>query len=144
MSESPTARTGRLGALFVALVVAGSAIGVLGWHLLANRNAGSIDNAGFDLDKEPETQRPAPAASQSRPAAPRSSLGSFKADEGMQVAAGNAPARESRPSPAARASVANSTGLPASITGLSDMMNNPEMRKMMEQNQPPPAVGTGQ
>ena len=103
MSETPPARTGRFGAIFVILVIAGSAVGVLTWHLGANRGAGSVDTTGFDLDTAPDSVR-APAAASRRPdAAPRSSLGSFKSDAGIRVADGNASARRSGPSPAAEA-----------------------------------------
>ncbi|OGR93269.1 MAG: hypothetical protein A2V88_16350 [Elusimicrobia bacterium RBG_16_66_12] len=88
MSETPPARTGRFGTIFVIVVVVGSAVGVLGWHLIANRNAGSVDNAGFDLDKAPEAARPAAAPVSRRPeAAPQSSLGSINVDDDMKVAA---------------------------------------------------------
>lgn len=91
MSETPPSRTGRFGAIFVAVVVAGSAVGVLGWHLLSNRDAGRMDNAGFDLAETPDAERPAAAPAPRPPAAaPQSSLGTFKADAGIQVAEGGA------------------------------------------------------
>lgn len=88
MSETPQPRTGRFATVLVTLVVAGSAVGVLGWHLLANRSNGRMDAAGFDLDDAPKTAAtPGGEASSvtAEPAAP-SSLGSFKAEEGMRIA----------------------------------------------------------
>lgn len=89
MSEQPPARTGRFGAIFVIVVVAGSAFGVLGWHLLSNRDAGRMDNAGFDLNETPAAERPAAVAAPAsrRPEAPPpSSLGSITVDEDMKAA----------------------------------------------------------
>lgn len=90
MNETPPARTGRFGMIFVVVVVAGSAVGVLGWHLIANRNAASVNTEGFDLDKAPEAARPVAVSPASRPApAPQSSLGSFKADADIQAVGGS-------------------------------------------------------
>ncbi|OGS35920.1 MAG: hypothetical protein A2506_05175 [Elusimicrobia bacterium RIFOXYD12_FULL_66_9] len=98
MSETPPSRTGRFGAIFVAVVVAGSAVGVLGWHLLSNRGEESMDNAGFDLEKTPEGVPPAPVAQQPEDA-PQSSLGSFEEDAGIRVANGSSSAQKSGDSP---------------------------------------------
>ena len=73
MSETNPSRTGRFGAVFVIVVVAGSALGVLGWHLLSNRGGSGLDMSGFDLEKTP---------------APASSMGMLKADAGVRIVGG--------------------------------------------------------
>lgn len=88
MSDAPAPRTGRFGGIFVAVVVGGSAVAVLGWYLMTNRGGGAaLDSSGFDLSAAPESPRPAPAAAPAapEPAQPQSSLGMLKADAGVSV-----------------------------------------------------------
>jgi len=102
MSDEPRPHTSRLGAILVALAVGGSAIGVVGWHLLSNRNAG-LDTSGFDMSVVAAAPRPVAAAlvAVSQPA-PQSSLGMMKADAGMAVVGPGS----STPKPAGAASAA--------------------------------------
>lgn len=100
MSDTSAPRTGRSGGIFVAAVVGGSAIAVIGWYLLTNRGGASIDATGFDLSSAPDIRRPAPAASApAAPNQPASSLGMMKADDGVRIVDSNA---ASGPSAAAK------------------------------------------
>ena len=87
MSETNPSRTGRFGAVFVIVIVAGSALGVLGWHLLSNRGGSGLDMSGFDLEKTPESRRPTAAAA-GKPQSPASSMGMLKADAGVLIVDG--------------------------------------------------------
>lgn len=85
-------RGGRAGGIFVAVVVAGSAVGVAGWYMMSNRSGPGIDNSGFDLANAPTAPRPAAAPPASAPAAPaqsRSSLDMMKADSGIRIVDSN-------------------------------------------------------
>lgn len=79
-----------MGVILVLLAVGGSAIGVVGWHLLSNRNAG-LDTTGFDMSTTPDPANSAappsfPASSPSAMApAPQTSLGMVKGDASMRV-----------------------------------------------------------
>ena len=93
MSDEPTRRTSRFGVVLVSIAVGGSAIGVVGWHLMSNRGAG-LDTSGFDMSTNPDPTHPEAPPSFSapaRPAAPapvqQTSLGMVKADAGMSVVA---------------------------------------------------------
>lgn len=76
----------------MALVVAGSAVGVVGWYVQTNRRGPAIDASGFDLSAAPGSTRPAPvlSARDATPARPVSSLGYLKADAGVRIADSNA------------------------------------------------------
>lgn len=89
MSDEPQHKTSRFGVILVCVAVGGSAIGVLGWHLLSNRGGG-IDTSGFDMSSEPVSARPAAPAAAARPAynpdaAPSASLGMVKGEAGITV-----------------------------------------------------------
>lgn len=103
MSDAPAPRTGRSGGIFVAVIVGGSAIAVIGWYLMTNRGGGaSIDASGFDLSSAPDTRRPAaPPSASAAPAQPVSSLGMMKADAGVSIVDSNAASGPSG-SPAAK------------------------------------------
>ena len=110
MSDAPAPRTGRSGGIFVAVLVAGSAVAVGGWYLLTNRGGAAIDGSGFDLSAAP-AHRPAAVASASPlPQAPVSSLGMMKADENVSFSGPAGPA----PAPGAAAKPAG--GAPATKT----------------------------
>jgi hypothetical protein len=49
MNGEASPRGGKLGAVFVAMVIAGSAAGVLGWYFMTNRKGIEIDARGFDV-----------------------------------------------------------------------------------------------
>lgn len=80
-----TSRGGGPGAIIVAVVVGGSAVGVVGWYLMVNRGDPSIDKSGFDLSAAPHSSQPAPVLS-AAPAAPQqSSLSMLKGDSGVRI-----------------------------------------------------------
>lgn len=112
MSDEPRPHTSKLGAILVAVAVGGSAIGVVGWHLLSNRNAG-LDTSGFDVSVVADAPRPvaAPVARSAPAAAPASSLGMMKADEGMSVA--GPAASTAKPADAAKATPREAAALSA-------------------------------
>lgn len=85
-------RQSKAGAVFVAVAVAASAAGVLGWHLLQNRGERErLDVSGFDLSAAPTSARPdAPLSAAPDAPAPASSLGMLKADAGIRVVDANA------------------------------------------------------
>lgn len=88
MSAEPTHQTSRAGVIFVVIAVGGSAVGVGGWYLLSNRNAG-LDTTGFDMSSTPDPASAPPsfAASSSAllPTETPTSLGMVKGDAGMRV-----------------------------------------------------------
>lgn len=95
MSElsGPPERRSRGGAVFVALAIGASAVGVLGWHFSQNRGGdrAGLDISGFDLASAPSTARPAaPLPAPTDPVMPASSLSMLKADAGIRVVAANA------------------------------------------------------
>jgi hypothetical protein len=100
MSEETPRRTGSFGGIFVAVVVAGSAVGVIGWYLLTNRSGPAIDSTGFDMSTAPQAPKPHFLASSSAPDQPVSSLSMMKADAGVRIADGNAPASKTAPAAA--------------------------------------------
>lgn len=116
MSEEHPHKTSRLGVILVLIAVGGSAIGVAGWHLMSNRNAG-LDTSGFDMSTTPDPSQsaappsfPAPAPAAPEPAQ-QTSLGMVKGDAGMRVVGPGA----STPKPASAAgSTANPTDPKAS------------------------------
>ncbi len=116
MSDEPRAHTSKVGAILVALAVGGSAIGVVGWHLLSNRNAG-LDTSGFDVSVVADAPRPvaAPVAVAPEPAQ-ASSLGMMKADAGMTVVGPGA--STPKPGPAAKATPREEAALNAKEAAL--------------------------
>jgi hypothetical protein len=93
MSDEPKQRSSRAGLILVLLAVGGSAIGVVGWHMASNRNAG-LDTSGFDMSTTPDPAHSAapPFFAPSARSAPwasapaqQTSLGMVKGDEGMRV-----------------------------------------------------------
>ncbi|UPT74907.1 MAG: hypothetical protein M0D55_04130 [Elusimicrobiota bacterium] len=103
--------TSRAGLIVTLVAVGGSAIGVLGWHLISNRSGGGLDTSGFDMSTAPETVRrpaappPAPEASAPQaPAAPALGAGGLmiKREETLKVA-GNSPPPAAAPASAAGA-----------------------------------------
>lgn len=80
MTDELPRRTGRLGGILTAAVVGGAAVGVIGWHLRANRaERQDLDVSGFDLRSAPGESEPSRAVAAPAPAQP-SSLGMIKAD----------------------------------------------------------------
>ncbi|MDD5303685.1 MAG: hypothetical protein PHS14_11325 [Elusimicrobia bacterium] len=112
MSDEPQHRTSRAGVVLVLLAVGGSAVGVVGWHLLSNRNAG-LDTSGFDMSTTPDPANSAappsfPASAPSAPApAQQTSLGMVKADAGMSVVGPGASTPKASGSSGAGANPAN-------------------------------------
>ncbi len=98
MSDEAPRRSGRSGGIFVAVVVAGSAVGVAGWYLMTNRTAPAIDASGFDLSAAPQAPKPRPLFADSPPAAQPDSLSMMKGDSGVRIVDANAPAAGSAPS----------------------------------------------
>lgn len=99
MNEEPRHRTSRAGVLFVLFAIGGSAIGVIGWHLLASRSAG-LDTSGFDMSAAPDPGRFAATSTPSAPAAAGpTSLKMVKGDASMRGGPGAAPnpAKPARP-----------------------------------------------
>lgn len=101
MSEEPRHQTSRAGVILVAIAVGGSAVAVVGWHLMSNRGAG-LDTSGFDMSTAPDpAQSPIPTF---RPAAPaaapepvqQTSLGMVKGDKSITIVSAGA----STPKPA--------------------------------------------
>lgn len=91
MSGETSPRSGKSGGIIVAVVVGGSAVGVIGWYLLTNRSGPAIDASGFDLSNAPESRRPVIAAAPSAATGtqPQSSLGMMKADAGIRIVDSN-------------------------------------------------------
>ncbi|MEK7388592.1 MAG: hypothetical protein AAB036_02720 [Elusimicrobiota bacterium] len=85
MTPETEPRTSRLGALLVALALGGSAVAVLGWHLLSNREASRLYSSGFDIAATPETGRRLGSGA-AAVAAPASGLGMLKSEPGLRVA----------------------------------------------------------
>ncbi len=103
MSDEPQHKTSRLGMIFVAVAVGGSAVGVAGWHLMSNRGAG-LDTSGFDMSSPPDAaspRAPAPFPAPAPVAAAPNSLGMVKGGEGVTVAgagtAGTSKAASAKP-----------------------------------------------
>ena len=128
------------------MVVVGSAIAVMGWYLMTNRTGLQIDVSGFDLNALPESRGPTPASSGSSSpvAVPQSGLTMVEKDPGIHV--GNAPIpAPARPTPAAAAVAAATTSKTPPPTqppmsadqkkAMADAMNNPEVQKIMQQQQ---------
>lgn len=104
MSDEPQGRSSRAGVILVALAVGGSAVGVVAWHLISNRNAG-LDTSGFDMASAPDPSKsqappffaPAAPSGSARPAPVlQNSLGMVKGDANMQ-AMGQGAAAPSKP-----------------------------------------------
>ena len=99
MSDENSRRTGRAGGIFVALVIGGSAVGVIGWYVNANRTGPTIDASGFDLSAAPQSHHAAAAAAPA-PDRPASSLALMKGEAGVRIAdsnqssSGRAPAKQ--------------------------------------------------
>jgi hypothetical protein len=90
-----SARRGGPGGLFVAIVVGGSAVGVVGWYLMTNRGGPSIDASGFDLSTAPQSQRPAPVASASPSTPQASGLSMLTGGSGVRAAGDSGPSSSS-------------------------------------------------
>jgi hypothetical protein len=90
MDSAPPARNSRFGVIFTSIVVGGSAIGVLGWHVFANRSDPALNTTGFDLNTAPVSRQiaPSPTTNSGETAAP-SSLSMLHADPGIRVVEGN-------------------------------------------------------
>ncbi|MEK7232551.1 MAG: hypothetical protein AAB268_01945 [Elusimicrobiota bacterium] len=90
MTDEPGRQTSRIGVILVLLAVGGSAVGVVGWHLHSNRNAG-LDTTGFDMGTTPDPVNSAAPPSfpasvpSSRAPAPRTSLGMVKGDASIRI-----------------------------------------------------------
>ena len=97
MSEAPPRRSGRFGGIFVAVVTAGSAVGVIGWYLKTNQTGPSIDTSGFDLSAAPQTPKPHPLLPNSAAPAQPDSLSMMKGDSGVRIVDANAPATRNAP-----------------------------------------------
>ena len=102
MSEENSRRSGP-GGIFVAVIVGGSAVAVIGWYLLVNRGGPTIDASGFDLSAAPHSGRPAPVAS-AAPASPgpTSSLYMMKGDAGVRIGGDSGSAPPPAAAPAAK------------------------------------------
>jgi hypothetical protein len=87
--EAPPSRSGRSGAIFVAVLVAGSAVGVIGWYLMTNRTGPTIDASGFDLSTAPQAPRPRPVYTASAPSTQPDSLSMMKGDAGVRIGDAN-------------------------------------------------------
>ncbi|MDE2144005.1 MAG: hypothetical protein KGJ84_16470, partial [Elusimicrobia bacterium] len=85
MSDAPAQRTGRSGGIFVAVLVGGSAVAVLGWYLITNRGGVSIDSSGFDLSSAPNVRRPSYTPTAAAPAPEVSSLAMMRGDAGVRI-----------------------------------------------------------
>ena len=92
MSVEPQPRTSRFGAIFVAVALGGSAVGVLGWHLLSNCGNNQLDSSGFDISAAPDAPRPSASGSLSAAPEPSSGLGMLKSEPGLRVAGSGGPA----------------------------------------------------
>jgi hypothetical protein len=92
MSDEDPRRGGRAGGVIVALIVGGSAVGVIGWYVLTNRNGPAIDASGFDLSSAPQAHHGSSlAVAPSRPDRSSSSLFIMqKADAGVRIGDSNA------------------------------------------------------
>lgn len=96
MSEDSPSRSGRSGGIFVAVLVGGSAVGVLGWYFLTNRSAPAIDATGFDISATPQAPRPRAVYAASNASTPQpDSLSMMKADSGIRIGDANAQAQPS-------------------------------------------------
>lgn len=111
MSEEPRHQTSRAGVIVLLVAVGGSAIGVLGWHLMSNRKEG-LDTSGFDMSSAPDpskSQAPpffAPSAVSAPAPVQQTSLGMVKADAGMSVVSPGS----STPKPQAASGAAKTSG----------------------------------
>ena len=86
MSDANARRTGRLGGVFVALIVGGSAAGVIGWYVHTNR-APAIDASGFDLSAAPQSHHAASASP--TPVRSASGLSLLKGGAGVRIVDSN-------------------------------------------------------
>ncbi|HEX4048181.1 MAG TPA: hypothetical protein VH309_10125 [Elusimicrobiota bacterium] len=100
MSDEQPRRGGRSGGIFVAVVIGGSAIGVIGWYVLTNRTGPAIDKTGFDLSVAPQTRRAAPVASSAPSPEQNSSLFMVKSDAGVRIGDSNQASSAPTPGPA--------------------------------------------
>jgi hypothetical protein len=88
MSDADSRSTGRSGAILVALLVGGSAAGMIGWYLRTNRAARPMmDGDGFDLSAASQPGRAASVASVSpAPGRPISGLALMTGGAGVRIA----------------------------------------------------------
>lgn len=91
MSDDGAPREGRLGGLLVALLIVGSAAGVLGWYALTNRKGPVLDYSGFDLNSVTPEKHVLISDANSAPSQPTSGI-MIKSDPGLNVVDGNASA----------------------------------------------------
>jgi hypothetical protein len=87
MSDEDSRRGGRAGGIFVALVVGGSAVGVIGWYVVVNRNGPAIDSSGFDVGSVAQPHRaPSPGDAVPKTGQPASSLYTMQqGDAGVRI-----------------------------------------------------------
>ena len=86
MSDADSRSTGRLGAILVALLVAGSAAGMIGWYLHTNRGGTMMDASDFDVSAAPQSSPAAPASSVSPVSGQdESSLSLMKGGAGIRI-----------------------------------------------------------
>ena len=100
MSDEDPRRGGRAGGIFVALVVGGSAVGVIGWYVLTNRNGPAIDASGFDLSSAPQSQHAAPASAAKSSSPSASSLSMLHGDAGVRIGDSSPPSAGGQAAPA--------------------------------------------
>jgi hypothetical protein len=123
MNDEPRHQTSRAGTLFTLLAVGGSAIGVVGWHLLSNRNA-ALDTTGFDMSSAPDSGRPAlsrpsQSAPLDAPTAAPNSLGMVKKGDGMVIAGPGGPAAAKPAEPQSQRAGADTPANPKEEAALS-------------------------
>ena len=102
MSDENSILSGRKGGIIVALVVGGSAVGVIGWYMVTNRAGPTIDASGFDLSTAPQSSRRAAPIASARPSGqPGSSLDMLHGDAGVRIGDSN-PSSSQAAAPAAK------------------------------------------
>lgn len=86
-----------MGAALVALVIGGSAVGVLGWYFMVNRKGIEIDTHGFDVSQV--TPQKAPIAGSGSVSQPVNSM-MIRADSGIRIIDPNSSAARTAQTPA--------------------------------------------
>ncbi len=102
MSDDDAPHESRLGGILVALLIVGSAAGVLGWYTLTNRKGPALDFSGLDLNSVAPEKRAPIASANGASYQPASGI-MIKSDPGLRVVDGNAssPAASRNSAPAA-------------------------------------------
>lgn len=101
MSDGNSILSGRKGGIIVALVVGGSAVGVVGWYMSTNRAGPAIDASGFDLSTAPQSSRRAAPVASARPSEqPGSSLDMLHGDAGVRIGDTGSSGQAAAPAPA--------------------------------------------